>query len=335
MNWISYEPDDQNRLVKICVFNTVALEQLEEDFVHEFNKKKFLPYLQEQAKTQFQNVTYKDIRENAINPDFRYKIGEHHKVRVPDSLCTVFCNEIYLDQLGTYISDWESMHGYEDFVAVVISGFLTFVGFPLYLLSRLFHILLPLFIVLYLYIDGGIVLFIDIAPFQVIMWLLFVILLSVWFLLLRCAIKKEYYLWHILPNIKHLKGWEENQYRHDEISWMIEDKYTKIAILPVIQEILTDALGHDVSYVVIDYLSHFDGFAVISEQLLVDKFGSKISSIIQDFCRLMALNWRKIMVMAMMMMMMMMMIYDQCKISCLIYFCLAHVKGGKILSADE
>ena len=284
--WIVQTKDHDERIMKICTFNTVMIEQLDENKVHQYNKNTFISYLDQHKKTGYKNVNLREMRQKARIPAFKYKIGDPHQWRIPYPLAAIFY-ELLLDLPGEYQRKWKLHSEGEDFIAM-ISGFISVCGcLPLYALSRLFHMLLPLFIVIYLYIHGGIILFVHIPIFQVIMWFIYSFLIIAWMILFIKASRNEYYYWHILPNIRRWKAFgKDDEQKHNEISCIIKDRYFQIATLPVVKNLLMDGFGQfDITNMVLNYLNCFDTSIISVEQLLLDKFNhDHIAFIIIDYC---------------------------------------------------
>ena len=285
IRWVSNENNVNYKIAGICAFNTVMIQEWDEKRVGSYNKTTFLPYLQQQATTEYKNVTFREIRNNAKDPDFSYKIGEEHRFRNP-SFLMAFWYEFILDLYGASRIDWKKDHQAEDFVAMITTFVGAYCGLPLYTLSRIFHLVLPLFVLVYLYIDGDIILFIDIPIFQIIMWSVHLLLIMIWIILLYLDSREEYYSWHILPNIRRF-GNESREWmsyeEYDRLCQLISDHLYSSVVKPFLNRDLTEKFGQDVCLMILDLMEQFDDSAVVVEDLLTDTFNAKISGIIADY----------------------------------------------------
>ena len=286
------ENSHQLKVAKICEFNRVMIEELDEEHVSSWNKNEFLEYLNGEAANGYKNVSLREMRSKARDPEYSYKIGEEHKFRIP-YVCTAFWYELCLDAAGDYKTKWSRYHNGEikDLVAMLTSFFLACYGMPVYALSRLFHLFAPIFVLLYLYIDGDIFIFTDLPPFQVIMWIIHTLLIIAWFVLVYYDIMEDYYSWHMLPNIKRWTGFGENaadHKRHLEVFDKMENRYFRIMLWPLCCDVLKDKFGLDVTNVIFEYVEAINKDDIKIENLLVDKFKSDgenddIACIILDY----------------------------------------------------
>ena len=141
-------------------------------------------------------------------------------------------------------------------IALITLYVLTFVTGPIYALSRIFNVIFPLIVVLYLYIEGGIVLFVDVNAFQSIMWLIYVVLMIIWWILAYPVLKEEYYLWWIMPHRTSLRAPGKHAVvPPDKMTGIMLEKYEALIILPLIERLLLEKFGDDIGRVVLDYFS--------------------------------------------------------------------------------
>ena len=180
---------------------------------------------------------YRKYHNNAINE------------RNPNFLIAYYY-EFYTGPLWEVIKSRKSS-GYkiQNNIGFICTWILTYILLPCYLLTRIFNILMPLFIVLYLYFDGnGIILFVDIEIFQVIMWSIYVCLLIIWFILLYFILREEYVLWHLLPNTLKLVGCDaDNVDKYDAMDTLIKKQYFDVTEYPFIEEIVVNVFGVDIA----------------------------------------------------------------------------------------
>merc|ERR1712218_256598 len=210
---------NENRILKICIFNKFVLENhkkylkpndatmiYDEGWMNYFDEK-FINYLQQQTVTRFKNVSYNDLRISCDTSQYKYQHHIWQNRRKHPYFIHTFYYEVYATLLTEFKYKFQQSQTCYNYIAVLVLYFLTWIAGPIYIFSRFFNVLLPLFVVLYLYINGnGINLFIDLNAFQVIMWLSYVILLGIWFILGIFVLKNQFYLWHVLPSTGYLKG---------------------------------------------------------------------------------------------------------------------------------
>ena len=111
---------------------------------------------------------------------------------------------------------------------------------------------MPLFIALYLNAVGGVVLFVDVAQFQVTMWCLFVASLAIWLVLGLFVFRQQFYMWHILPTSNHFQvpaGISAS--RDGKVSLLKE--YEQIHIYPIVEKLMSMTFPADIARVVLDY----------------------------------------------------------------------------------
>ena len=277
-------------MAKICEFNRVMIEELDDKYVGKFNKTEFIEYLNGEAVTGYKNVSLREMRLKARDPEYKYKIGDEHRFRIP-FVWTAFWYELCLDAAGDYKTKWKN-HGYiKDLVAMITAFFLACYGMPVYALSRLFHLLTPVFVLVYLYVDAGIFIFTDLAPFQVIMWIIHTLLILIWSVLLYYDLMEDYYSWHMLPNIKRWTGFGENESahkKHYEVFNKMENRYFKIVLWPLCDVVLRDEFGVDVTNVIFEYMESINSSNIKIEKMLTEKFkkddkDDEIACIILDY----------------------------------------------------
>lgn len=139
-----------------------------------------------------------------------------------------------------------------DIIEICTLCLVVFVTFPIYMLSKIVSVLMPLFIFIYFYVDGdGIILFLDVDTFQVTMWCLYVFMISVWFCLMYGVMRREYILWHLQPSNRHLLS--ISSMNIPKLKKDIEKRYENIQIYPIIKECLHNLFSDDVRALILEY----------------------------------------------------------------------------------
>ena len=142
-------------------------------------------------------------------------------------------------------------------------GLNTFFLGPLYFVSRLATVLFPAFIVLYLYVSHGVVIWNTdaIEVFQVVMISVYLVLCSVTSVLLWFNVREQYLLAHILPSESKMKripsqpaGQAETEIRQ------VTNHYYGITVIPIRRAIVIERFGVDLGSIIVSYLPNDDSF---------------------------------------------------------------------------
>ena len=130
-------------------------------FTNKYNKAK--EFFETAEKNQFRDVTLRQIRDAFY--DTNYSVADVYDA----DRVSYFMPSIYYETFGRWFhlyihrdKDWQTL------IAMISLFWVTFITGPFYAISRFFNLMLPLFIVLYLYMDGEIVIFTDINGFQIV-----------------------------------------------------------------------------------------------------------------------------------------------------------------------
>eukprot|EP01083_Nonionella_stella_P021394 59342_1 len=292
LHWVLDSKTKRQKIVKICVINHVLMDQHPHittiDRMNANGKiawdniynKEFHSFLEHEAKTQFSHVSFKQIRDNAINETHDYRDDNRDPDERDPRIWRAFYYEFYSGPL------WEFQREPSGNLLFIVFGVgacwvLTYICLPIYLLSRAWHLVMPLFIVLYLYLYGGIILFVDVEIFQVMMWSMYVLLACIWCILLNAVCREEYVLWHILPNIDRFRGCDHRE-ETTKMDTMIKERYFEMTLYPMVEQIVSDRFGVDIAHVILDY---FNAMKIpFYWYLLLDCFKSEeVASIIVDF----------------------------------------------------
>ena len=248
----------QDRIFRICTVN-LELELLKKKWnVRNHLDLKLCGYLEGEWKTHFHNVSYRMLRNNSeiiLESDY-------NSDRRSTNFLWVLVHDVYYDFLnkakklyGLYVRNnyMKKSKRAMNYVDIFILHWVTFVSFPIYLLSKFISIAMPLFIVLYLYVSGnGIVLFLDVDTFQVTMWCLYVFMIIVWFCLSFVVVQREYILWHLQPTNNQL--WSASEHIKDDMMiWLsagIQERYAQRAMVIHLRSIFSN----DLCDVIMEYL---------------------------------------------------------------------------------
>ena len=274
--WVDDEKTHQHKVAKICEFNRVMIEELDTVHVGNWNKNEFMEYLNGEAAMNYNNVSLREMRFKARDPEYKYDIGKEHKFRIP-YIWTAFWYELCLDATGEYKTKWNNNGEIKNLVGMITSFFLACYGMPVYALSRLFHLFAPIFVLLYLYIDGNIFIFTDLPPFQVIIWIIDTILIIIWCVLVYYDVMEDYYSWHMLPNIKRWAGFGDNESdykRYIEVFDKMENRYFKIMLWPLCNKVLRNEFGLDVTNIIFEYVEAINSINIKIEKMLIEKFNT-------------------------------------------------------------
>ena len=238
------------------------------DNIHSESLRSFLEH---KTTSEFTDVSLSQIRRAAVREDFDYRDDRHldpnsglRRDERDPRIWKAFYHEFWtgllweftMDRHRTMISNARTSYKFHDNIAVWTTWILTYILVPIYMVSRMWNMILPLFIVLYLYFAADIVLWSDVALFQVIMWTSYVCLLTLWFMLLAAVLKEEYVLWHLMPNSTRFKI-EDDGAKLENIEKEIRRRYEEVTLFPVARKIVCDEFGGDIACVVMDYLKSF------------------------------------------------------------------------------
>ena len=145
--------------------------------------------------------------------------------------------------------------------AVTFVGSMTFCFAPLYSISRIIHLLFPLFIVLYLYFGFDVVIWTSphIDRFQVVMITVYLALCAILSVLLYLNMEEQYLLSHILPFTSSLPTISSSEsvdgYLRD-----IANHYLRMTVVPIRRAIVIDHFGVYLGEIIVSYLPNDDEF---------------------------------------------------------------------------
>jgi len=254
----------QDRIIRVCVANKVILlqQQNKHNASISWNEpwnnhcdKYFWRSLCEWEKDGFKNVTWSQIREvcNASASTVKHTDSDLFGPKYATfwrSFFYFYYAIVWLD----FRHDLERSRGddkCENILGLVFSFVTLFVTGPVYIVSRWMNVLLPIIIALYLWLGGGINVFVDIDTFQSIMWLSYVALLLIWSTLLYFVAREEFFMWHVLPTTQHLRA--GTKAANTKVSAAIQSRYRELIEYPLIERALMYHFGTGIAQMILDY----------------------------------------------------------------------------------
>ena len=289
----------QNKKIKLCVLNQTILRQHPLITMDEAERNRdpyqigwrnyydtgLIDYIQQQQRNNFKSISLREMRQNCIldSGNLRWRIKNVNPFKQ-------FGDEVYFAILKDLQGEFKGDEGIEKCLrgsGIIAVAILNYILGPIYFISKVFNLLMPFIIVLYLGVDGDINYFVDIDIFLVIMWFLYVIVIYGWVISLYCMLKEEYYAWHILPSTKSLVAANSRTVGAtiNEVRDKIDDNYVSATLYPLIEIKLTGIYGGDVTHLVMDYLNNIQVSSreQLIESLLDDLFGIDITDVILDY----------------------------------------------------
>eukprot|EP01084_Bolivina_argentea_P001351 2498_1 len=223
------------RMVKLCVINKVLLKNMSNKTKVNYSSyrssdNKLENYIDERMQNNdFDCIKWKDFRINSSDENFSSFYGR---------FLTWYCS-VYASNMDT--GCW----GYA--IAAM-----TYLLFPIYLVSRIITVLFPLFIVIYLYIGYDIILWYgNIDIFQFIMFVVyvgFILILGILFVF-GGVFREEFYGWHILPSERQLLIEKDIDKRSRDII----ESYDEIINVPIIRKLVQNKFGMDIGDIIMHY----------------------------------------------------------------------------------
>ena len=304
--WILTENNEQKISIKLSVANQTILRKYPENpdaysWTYKIPwenhmDKNFVQYLEDAEVTSFKDVTLKDIRSkckrdygflNSKEPNPVREFMQDYCAEIPDVLFDgLKCNY--------YSKCYRLWHG----LGIIGYGAVLFVLGPIYFLSRVFNMMMPFIIVVYSYIAGDAILFVDVDIFPVIIWSVYSLFVIIWFVSLGILLREEYYLCHLLPSTEQLiatTSWREFDAlesstrinEQTETLNRIKSRYFQIVSYPLMVEMLIDKFGSDIALVVTDYFDNIKmaESEIFIEELLCTRFDVDIARIVLNYLR--------------------------------------------------
>ena len=250
----------QNLILRLCIANDIILKQDDGPNVQSWNRRwrnnkdpLFIQYLEEESKTQYRNVSFSELRSNNVKPKSPSPSGVQNA-----ALLETFYYDYYSGLWQEVWNDWKNSHHgwnarekHSNFVALITVFFLTYMAGPFYVLSRCFNGLLPFIFAIYL-AANGVILWVDVDIFQVIMWCIYVVLLIIWCILFGKILRHTFYECHLLPSTSYLTA-SDTVSVNNKVLKEIKDTYTKMSTYPILESFIIQKYGPDIGKVILEY----------------------------------------------------------------------------------
>ena len=199
------------------------------------------------GKIPFNEVKYNDIihHSNMLDPPY------YSKVLKWNYLIAFRSAKRKLSQDSNYPNDRSYLNILCWFCGV--SGFL-FIAVPLWIISRIFKIIFPTLILVYLiYYD----LWSTIDSFQITMLFTYILITTILWILFIHVYKLYHSMWHINPSYSHKKAATNETMSYYTIK-NIHKYYNDCISIPLILQHLINIFGRDIGYIINNYIHHFD-----------------------------------------------------------------------------
>ena len=266
----------QDKMVRICSINNVLLSSA----VAPWNAKNdpvLKRFLQGRCQnSQYMNVSFRELRLNTKSTDrsmfWRYFLLEFYAAPFMDTFGQY---TYYRNQCRINPSAYNEEHKAQYAVLTVLGGVFTWLFGPIYILSRIFTTLFPVWIVLYLYANDVFVWSaffgssdaVQIDLLQVIMLTVYLLLLAVLLLISILNLREQYLLFHFLGSCSNLGSVSRVE---DAKRWIkaISNHYYGVITVPIRRALVLDVFGADIGPIIISYLPAEDHYDGIEEVLL-------------------------------------------------------------------
>ena len=243
----------QDKMMRLSSFHATMLGQADIYFEDITCQK----YLQKEEETQYMNVTMKSLRRNAgsqQNADFLRCFW-------------VLYGGIFVDVYSEWKRIWNNTGSdcketCDQLFFTVMFGIITFVTGPIYLVSRMWTLFYPIWIVLYLYIGYDVNIWntdrIDL--FQVVMITIYLVSCGIIWILFYFNLREQYMMHHILPSSTGLTSYGFSEKKIDALLKDITNHYFGIIVVPIRRAIVMDYFGPDLGPIVLSYLPTKDEY---------------------------------------------------------------------------
>ena len=131
-----------------------------------------------------------------------------------------------------------------------IGVFITFIMFPIYIITRIFKIIFPLYIIIYLLIYNE---FNKIPAFQLSMLFIYLGLVFIIYVLLYPVIIIYHSMWHIFPGMPKNEIYIQNERNGYIMINNINKYYNDILLIPIKKQILIEYFGNDIGCIIDSY----------------------------------------------------------------------------------
>ena len=144
---------------------------------------------------------------------------------------------------------------------MIVTGILTFISGPIYLLSRIWSLFFPIWIVLYLYFGYNVNIWNTqyIHVFQIVMITIYLSLCMIIWILFFLNLEEQYIMHHIIPG-KVDVPYNINENDSNRLLKEITNHYFGIIVVPIRRAIIIDHFGPDLGPIILSYLPKKDEY---------------------------------------------------------------------------
>ena len=228
----------RDRILRVCIVNKLLMDKSSE-----WSKQRgktdsvLVEYLGNESKTNYMNASWRGIRNHHVRETYDER-GQRNA-----EFTRAFFYNFYAD---IFYSLCKERVDAVDTLFFVFCIPLTFLLGPFYVISRAFHLILPL--VTPLMLDWN-----QWDSFQLIIWGTYSCFMVIWCCGMIVVCRREFYLWHILPTMGRLKDFKLGC-SFDDAHVAIFADYDRITTAPIIRKVLIKHYGADVANVILLYL---------------------------------------------------------------------------------
>ena len=215
--------------------------------------------LKHERESSYMHVTYQGLRTNTTKPQFSHLLKRFWKwyadflidaVNEHKSSMTNYNNNGSLHNLNRIII--------QKLYLFMVASVVLFFG-PIYLISRPFTVLFPLFMVLYLYFGHNVNIWntTKIDSFQIVMITIYLILATTVIILLYLNAKQQWLMAHILGYLRGMDTTKHSEKVLDERMQNVFNHYYRVTIKPIRRAMIIDTFG-DIGGIILSYLKDSD-----------------------------------------------------------------------------
>ena len=230
-------PKYRDRILRVCIVNKALTDKCSKTCNADKKDCGLMEYLDNESTTNYMTASWRGIRNHHVHATY----GERGQ-RNAEFMRAFFYN-FYAD---VFYSLYKERIDWVDTLFFIFLIPLTFLFGPFYLISRAFHLILPLLTPLLL--DWN-----DWDSFQFIIWGTYSCFMVIWCCGMIVVCRREFYLLHILPAMGRLKEFKLGC-SFDDVHVAIFADYNRITTAPIIRKMLVRHYGSDVANVILIYL---------------------------------------------------------------------------------
>ena len=299
IEWVLNSKRNQEKIIKLHIMNKCILDEwqgytfdLGWGNYHDTGLKK---YLEEKGMNNYRDVSLTEMR---LKCNQNSAFGDRENGEYAGFWPQIM-KKYYLIPLTQVTGEFKAIGGENkkchkcfSSLNIIFFGSATYIFGPIYLLSRIFNLLMPFIMILYLYIDD-INLLIDMDIFPIMIWSIYAFVIVLWFISFCIQVWNEYWLQNILPTTQYIRGgctlsefphytFTDANEEHSLVKSRIRSQYFMIKEYPLIEKILEDKFGSDIVKVIVYHLGNMNmsDWEVYVENLLCNIYGIHIAQIV-------------------------------------------------------